>query len=318
MVFSVRRHDEDDGHRRDGAQRRPRFDAALDGDRQGQRRGDGHGEADDVVPGHRGVPGAGQLLEPRGCVQAPAPHRVGTHPDSLASPDPALPPGRGGPGRPPTVPGVTVLLGNVIEALEARYDPALAEGWDAVGLVCGDRDEPVRRVLFAVDPTAAVVLGMRGMTARLASPVRSRTAVAICVRNEDMAAVVPPLEALLRGLAAAGHADRFAAAILSDTPAGPSADAEEAAAAAFAARHPPGAVLYVLARDPDGPPAPLAVLRLPVGEWPVRFRLDDAQAMDATRPLSSAASVVVEARISAHVVIGRVFRVVALAQIVAR
>jgi dinuclear metal center YbgI/SA1388 family protein len=52
---------------------------------------------------------------------------------------------------------VTVLLGKVIEALEARYDPALAEGWDAVGLVCGDRGEPVRRVLFAVDPTAAVV-----------------------------------------------------------------------------------------------------------------------------------------------------------------
>ena len=62
---------------------------------------------------------------------------------------------------------------------------------------------------------------------------------------------------------------------------------------------PPGAVLYVLARDPDGPPAPLAVLRLPVGDWPVRFRLDDAQAMDAARPLSKAASVVVEARISA-------------------
>ena len=52
---------------------------------------------------------------------------------------------------------MTVLLGNVLAALDARYDPALAEGWDAVGLVCGDRDEPVRKVLFAVDPTAAVV-----------------------------------------------------------------------------------------------------------------------------------------------------------------
>lgn len=52
---------------------------------------------------------------------------------------------------------MTVLLGEVIAALEARYDPALAEGWDAVGLVCGDPGEPVRRVLFAVDPTAAVV-----------------------------------------------------------------------------------------------------------------------------------------------------------------
>ena len=48
-------------------------------------------------------------------------------------------------------------LREVIAALDARYDPGLAESWDAVGLVCGDPDEPVRRVLFAVDPTAAVV-----------------------------------------------------------------------------------------------------------------------------------------------------------------
>jgi dinuclear metal center YbgI/SA1388 family protein len=48
-------------------------------------------------------------------------------------------------------------LGEVIAALDARYDPALAEDWDAVGLVCGDPEEPVRSVLFAVDPTAAVV-----------------------------------------------------------------------------------------------------------------------------------------------------------------
>jgi dinuclear metal center YbgI/SA1388 family protein len=52
---------------------------------------------------------------------------------------------------------VTATLGEVIAALEARYDPALAEGWDAVGLVCGDRSEPVRRVLFAVDPVETVV-----------------------------------------------------------------------------------------------------------------------------------------------------------------
>ena len=48
-------------------------------------------------------------------------------------------------------------LREVLAALDARYDPALAESWDAVGLVCGDPDEPVRRVLFAVDPTTAVV-----------------------------------------------------------------------------------------------------------------------------------------------------------------
>ena len=52
---------------------------------------------------------------------------------------------------------VPVPLREVIAALDARFDPALAEPWDAVGLVCGDPDEPVGRVLFAVDPTAAVV-----------------------------------------------------------------------------------------------------------------------------------------------------------------
>ncbi|HEY4626289.1 MAG TPA: Nif3-like dinuclear metal center hexameric protein [Blastococcus sp.] len=50
-----------------------------------------------------------------------------------------------------------VPLRDVIAALDARYDPALAESWDAVGLVCGDPDEPVDRVLFAVDPTTAIV-----------------------------------------------------------------------------------------------------------------------------------------------------------------
>jgi dinuclear metal center YbgI/SA1388 family protein len=50
-----------------------------------------------------------------------------------------------------------LALGEVIAALEARYDPALAEDWDAVGLVCGDPEEAVRSVMFAVDPTAAVV-----------------------------------------------------------------------------------------------------------------------------------------------------------------
>ncbi|RFU22127.1 Nif3-like dinuclear metal center hexameric protein [Geodermatophilus marinus] len=52
---------------------------------------------------------------------------------------------------------MAVTLGEVVAALEARYDPALAEDWDAVGLVCGDPAEPVARVLLAVDPVATVV-----------------------------------------------------------------------------------------------------------------------------------------------------------------
>jgi dinuclear metal center YbgI/SA1388 family protein len=52
---------------------------------------------------------------------------------------------------------VSVPLREVVAALDARYPPALAESWDAVGLVCGDPDEPVGSVVFAVDPTSAVV-----------------------------------------------------------------------------------------------------------------------------------------------------------------
>ncbi|MCP2099836.1 MULTISPECIES: Nif3-like dinuclear metal center hexameric protein [Actinosynnema] len=48
-------------------------------------------------------------------------------------------------------------LGEVLAALEAAYPPATAESWDAVGLVCGDRSEPVSRVLFCVDPVESTV-----------------------------------------------------------------------------------------------------------------------------------------------------------------
>lgn len=51
----------------------------------------------------------------------------------------------------------TTTLGHVIEVLEHAYPPRLAEPWDRVGLVAGDRSAPVRRVVVAVDATDAVV-----------------------------------------------------------------------------------------------------------------------------------------------------------------
>jgi dinuclear metal center YbgI/SA1388 family protein len=50
-----------------------------------------------------------------------------------------------------------VTVGDVVSALESRYPAHTAEEWDSVGLVCGDRSDPVRRVLFAVDPLPGVV-----------------------------------------------------------------------------------------------------------------------------------------------------------------
>ncbi|WP_354640021.1 Nif3-like dinuclear metal center hexameric protein [Kitasatospora camelliae] len=47
-------------------------------------------------------------------------------------------------------------LSDVIAVLEELYPPQWAESWDAVGLVCGDPDAEVGRVLFAVDPVQAV------------------------------------------------------------------------------------------------------------------------------------------------------------------
>jgi dinuclear metal center YbgI/SA1388 family protein len=52
---------------------------------------------------------------------------------------------------------VPTTLADVIGVLEGFYDPSWAEPWDAVGLVCGDPDQHVTRVMFAVDPVTAVV-----------------------------------------------------------------------------------------------------------------------------------------------------------------
>ncbi|WP_411138389.1 Nif3-like dinuclear metal center hexameric protein [Streptomyces sp. C10] len=49
------------------------------------------------------------------------------------------------------------VLSEVLTALDALWPPERAEGWDAVGTVCGDPDAEVRRVLFAVDPVQEIV-----------------------------------------------------------------------------------------------------------------------------------------------------------------
>jgi len=90
-------------------------------------------------------------------------------------------------------------------------------------------------LLFARDPAAAVLPALA--TARPGLP-QARTAIAICIRREDMALVLPPLARLLAGLAAAGAADRFSLWFLSDTPEGDEAVAEETACRAFAAAQP--------------------------------------------------------------------------------
>jgi membrane glycosyltransferase len=135
-------------------------------------------------------------------------------------------------------------------------------------------------LLAARDPPAAVLPALRDARA---GPPRGRTAIAICIRNEDMGAVLPPLGRLMDGLPAAA----FDLWVLSDTPAGAAAIAEEAAFRAFAQARPnahyrrrptndgfkAGNVMdfldhhaeglaYFLCLDADSEMTPAAVLRL--------------------------------------------------------
>ncbi len=61
-----------------------------------------------------------------------------------------------------------------------------------------------------------------------------------------------------------------------------------------------GQTLFVFAKSVDSPGPPLAVVRTTVGQWPVKFSLNDSQAMMPQRKLSDFRAVTVEARISAN------------------
>jgi dinuclear metal center YbgI/SA1388 family protein len=52
--------------------------------------------------------------------------------------------------------GAACTVADCVTALERAFPAEFAEGWDSVGLTVGDPAAPVRRVLFAVDPTIDV------------------------------------------------------------------------------------------------------------------------------------------------------------------
>ena len=47
-------------------------------------------------------------------------------------------------------------LSSIVDLLHGWYPPATADSWDAVGLVAGDPEQPVSKVMFAVDPVLPV------------------------------------------------------------------------------------------------------------------------------------------------------------------
>jgi cytochrome c-type biogenesis protein CcmH len=69
-------------------------------------------------------------------------------------------------------------------------------------------------------------------------------------------------------------------------------------AAGLASKTTAGETLFIVAKSVDAPGIPVAVFRGSVGNWPLKFTLDDSQAMMPGRNLSSAGRVTIEARIS--------------------
>ena len=69
-------------------------------------------------------------------------------------------------------------------------------------------------------------------------------------------------------------------------------------AAELQAQAAPDDTVFIFARALQGPPAPLAAVRLQVKDLPIMVTLDDSRAMMASRPLSSQSVVAVSARVS--------------------
>jgi membrane glycosyltransferase len=92
-------------------------------------------------------------------------------------------------------------------------------------------------LMGAADAPAAVLPALRRARTGAAVP-RLSTAIAVCVRDERMEDVLPPLGRMLDGLAAAGAGERFALWLLSDTADPALAAREEAAVEVFRAGRP--------------------------------------------------------------------------------
>jgi dinuclear metal center YbgI/SA1388 family protein len=107
---------------------------------------------------------------------------------------------------------VEPTLADVVAVLDGLYNPDWAESWDAVGLVTGDPGQPVKKILFAVDPMRVVVdeaieggfdllvthhpLLLRGVNSVAATTpkgkvihdlIKSGTALHVCHTNADNA-----------------------------------------------------------------------------------------------------------------------------------
>ena len=199
--------------------------------------------------------------------------------------------------------------------LQPRNAVVLADYADAVAASKGRVDNPESAALveraLAADPAQPKALALAGTIAF----DRGDYPGAI-VRWQQMADVLPPNSEMLkqvqasiadaRARAGAGAPASAVAATTETMPAAPAAVAASgksvtgtvSLAPGLAVQAAPDDTVFVFARAVGGGRMPLAVQRAKVSDLPLKFKLDDSMAMTPAATLSSAAEVIVGARIS--------------------
>ncbi len=215
-------------------------------------------------------------------------------------------------------PGAVAAYGEA-SALEPRNARLLADWAETIAIVAngdfsGRPVELLERAL-AIEATNPKAMAMMGIAQyRLGNPRKGleylralqATAPAGSEQAQRIGEVIARIESeLAQGGSASATQQPPAAA---PPTAAPAASASDRSAGTISGtlsisealrRGLPGdATVFVVARAPEGPRVPYAVLRMRVSDLPAPFTLSDAQSMDPSRRLSAAGSVVIEARVS--------------------
>ena len=167
-------------------------------------------------------------------------------------------------------------VADVIADTLRQRDAAASGNATAASAAAGD----TRSASKANDAASAVAKATEGASAATKAS-EAATALPGGPRGESSPAGTPPL-----------------AGTPSAASAGARISGNVALSPALAARAQPGETVFIFARAVNGPRMPLAVLRTTVRELPRDFVLDDSMAMAPGARISSAQSVVVEARVS--------------------
>lgn len=174
---------------------------------------------------------------------------------------------------------------------------------DAIAMTRGRNlsGEPEKMLQRALDlqPEHPKALALAGSAA-----MQRRDAAAAILHWQKLLAVLPSESALVQpirdGLAEAeamraGKSGREGASVATQRN---GVSGTVSLAPELARKFPPETAVFIFARAVEGAPAPLAVLRMKVGDLPAKFALTDDMVMNPARKLSSAGRLIVGARVS--------------------